>query len=93
MSSMTRPRPIVQSAVVLFAPAFTRGMHNPAFGRLPQRERRLPVGPSDADRRWAAANLNADTTQYEVAGMSEAAMDSAARDSAELDRVSRGPIL
>ena len=43
------PRPAIKSAVVIFAPAFTRRMMNPAFGRLPQRDRRLPVGPSAAD--------------------------------------------
>ncbi len=32
---------------ILFAPAMVR--YNPAFGRFPQRDRRLPVGPSAAD--------------------------------------------
>ena len=87
------PAPCPVKSIVLFAPAFTRRMQNPAFGRLPQRERRLPIGPSDADAKWAAENLNADTTQYEVVCPSDAILDDMARESAELDRVCRGPIL
>lgn len=34
-----------------------------AAGLLPQREK-LPIGPNDADREWAASHLNADTTSY-----------------------------
>ena len=39
--------------VVIFAPSFTRRLQNPRFGILPQRDRRLPVGPSAADMEFA----------------------------------------
>lgn len=50
MTSIIRNASIVKPAVViLFDSASVRRLQNPAFGRLPQRDRKLPVGPSVAD--------------------------------------------
>jgi hypothetical protein len=50
MSILLAPARNVKTATaILFVPAFTRRMMNPAFGRFPQREARLPIGPTTAD--------------------------------------------
>ncbi len=58
---------------------------------------RLPQGPSDADRQWAAQNLNADARDYCLAcesapaiGVSAAELDVQAAVSATLGRMERG---
>ena len=40
-------------------------------GILPQRPARLPIGPSEADLRWAAYELNKDCRDYEVVSTAE----------------------
>ena len=67
---------------------------NTTFGlgiAKPARERRLPVGPSAADRAWAAYELNKDCRDYSVDTTAEdRRFDRMAADSAEMDRAERG---
>lgn len=43
----------VKPFAILFAPSMTRGVQNPRFGFGLSPAKRLPVGPSDADRAFA----------------------------------------
>lgn len=44
---------------------------------LDPRPERLPLGPTDADRAWAAYHLNADAHDYDVVCRPESAIDDA----------------
>jgi hypothetical protein len=54
----------------------------------PSREKRAPY--TAADLKWAASNLNANTTQYEVVGRSDASIDFAAGCSMAQNRMDAG---
>ena len=60
MSIIEAVRPTVKTTAIIFAPAFTRRLQNPAFGAglVVQKPTRLPVGPSASNLQWAAHNLN-----------------------------------
>ena len=61
------------------------------LGIFPQREARLPVGPSDADRAWAAYHLNAGCTDYDVvADPIEAEADRMAEEASWQESYERG---
>lgn len=47
-----------------FRPARKTNSRTFGLGLFEQKERRLPVGPDEADRKWAAQHLNAETPQY-----------------------------
>jgi len=68
MNTLADRSRIVKACAILFSPEMLRGLHNPAFGRMPQRDRKLPVGPSAADARWVAETMNSGgVTEEEVA--------------------------
>lgn len=58
------------------------------FSRRPVRS---PVGPSEADRAWAAYELNKDCRDYDIIATAEdRRMERLAEESAEMDLVCRG---
>lgn len=52
--------------------------------------RRERVRPSAADLAWADANLNANTTQYEVIGQADSVIDQAAGEAGALTAMEAG---
>src|SRR5581483_2000543 len=71
-------RPLVKSARTFGLSLARTGRHD-----------RPPLGPSDADRAWAALNLNRDARDYEVLGLTDAVADRLALESALTDVLCR----
>ena len=84
MNTLAPARRIVKPAAVIFHPTFARQLANPRFGILPQRERRLPVGPSAADAQWWAENNPANHS-----GPTDAELDAMAADALMADDADR----